>query len=70
MQHLTQLRYLPFYLGKPDLETALSAILFDCGTIIRKKMHIYESANFWLNVLVQYEPYIRRTKKTSPPNST
>ena len=56
MQHFTQLRYLPFYLCKPDLDTALSAIISDCGTNIRNMMQSYRSAKVWLTVQVRYEP--------------
>ena len=40
MHHFTQLRYLPFVVCKPDLDTALSVIISDCGTDIRNMMQI------------------------------
>ena len=70
MQHFTQLRYLPFCFCKPDLDTALSAIISDCGTDIRNMMQSYGSAKVWMTVQVRYEPANPRDQKTSPLNST
>ena len=50
IQHFTQLRYLPFYLCKTDLDIALSAIISDCRTDIRNMMQSYVSAKVLLNV--------------------
>ena len=70
MHHFTQLRYLPFSVCKPDLDTALSSIISDCGTDIRNMMKSYGSAKVWLTVQVGYEPANPRDQKTSPSNST
>ena len=64
MQHFTQLRYLPFNLCNPDLDTALSAIISDCGTVNRNMMQSYGSAKVWLTVQVRYEPANQRDQKT------
>ena len=63
MHHFTQLQYLPFCVCKPDLDTALSAIISDCGTDIRNMMQSYGSAKVWLTVQVQYEPANPRDQK-------
>ena len=55
MHHFTQLRYLPFCVCKPDLDTALSAIISDFVTDIRDIMLSYKSAKVWLTVQVRYE---------------
>ena len=44
MQHFTQLRYLSFCVCKPDLDTALSAIISNCETDIQNMMQSYGSA--------------------------
>ena len=41
MQHFTQLRCIPFFLCKPDLDIALFAIISDCGTDIRNMLQSY-----------------------------
>ena len=66
MQHFTQLRYLPFYLCKPDLDTSLSAIISYCGTDIRNMMQSYGSAKVWLTYQVRYEPANPRDQKNKP----
>ena len=63
IHHFTQLRYLPFCVCKPDLDTALSAIISDCGTDIRNMMQSYGSGKVWLTVQVRHEPANPRDQK-------
>ena len=63
MHHFTQLRYLPFSVCKPDLDTALSTIISDCGTDIRNIMQSSGSAKVLLTVQVRYEPANPRDQK-------
>ena len=63
MHHFTQLRYLLFVVCKPDLDTALIAIISDRGSDNRNMMQRYGSAKVWLTVQVRYEPANLRDKK-------
>ena len=66
MKHFTQLRYLHFYVCKPDLDTAFSAIISDCGKDIRNMLQSYGSAKDWLTVQVRYDPANPRDQKNKP----